>query len=46
LVIAAHAFLAAAATASPTCPDGLIAITANELRRLFRPSALTCWVFQ
>ena len=35
LVIAAHAFLAAATTASTQSPDGLIAITVNELRRLF-----------
>ncbi|MET8283591.1 IS701 family transposase, partial [Micromonospora sp. NPDC005174] len=35
LVIAAHAFLAAAAAASTTSPDGLIPITVNELRRLF-----------
>ncbi len=35
LVIAAHAFLAAATTASTESPDGLIAITVNELRRLF-----------
>jgi SRSO17 transposase len=35
LVIAAHAFLAAATTASTTSPDGLITITVNELRRLF-----------
>ncbi len=35
LVIAAHAFLAAAAAASTLNPDGLIAITVNELRRLF-----------
>lgn len=33
LVIAAHAFLAAAA--STTSPEGLIPITVNELRRLF-----------
>ncbi|MFV2116872.1 IS701 family transposase, partial [Micromonospora sp. LOL_025] len=35
LVIAAHAFLAAAAAASTTSPQGLIPITVNELRRLF-----------
>ena len=35
LVIAAHAFLAAATTVSTESPDGLIAITVNELRRLF-----------
>ncbi|WP_203903519.1 IS701 family transposase [Virgisporangium aliadipatigenens] len=39
LVIAAHAFLTAAATLSTSSvtsvPDGLIAITVNELRRLF-----------
>jgi SRSO17 transposase len=35
LVIAAHAFLAAATTVSMNSPDGLIAITVNELRRLF-----------
>lgn len=35
LVIAAHAFLAAATAASTTNPHGLIAITVNELRRLF-----------
>ncbi|MGC4805591.1 IS701 family transposase, partial [Micromonospora sp. DT233] len=35
LVIAAHAFLAAATAASTTTPDGLIPITVNELRRLF-----------
>jgi SRSO17 transposase len=35
LVIAAHAFLAAAATACTPNPDGLIAVTVNELRRLF-----------
>jgi len=35
LVIAAHAFLAAATTLSTKSPDGLIAITVNELRRLF-----------
>ena len=35
LVIAAHAFLAAATAASIDSPDGLIAITVNELRRLF-----------
>jgi hypothetical protein len=35
LVIAAHAFLAAAKAASTESPDGLIAITVNELRRLF-----------
>ncbi|WP_460808701.1 IS701 family transposase [Micromonospora zhanjiangensis] len=35
LVIAAHAFLAAAAAASTTSPDNLIPITVNELRRLF-----------
>jgi SRSO17 transposase len=35
LVIAAHAFLAAAATVNTESPDGLIAITVNELRRLF-----------
>ncbi|KOX07697.1 hypothetical protein ADK66_19030 [Micromonospora sp. NRRL B-16802] len=35
LVIAAHAFLAAAAAANATTPDGLIPITVNELRRLF-----------
>ena len=35
LVIAAHAFLAAATTASTESPDGLIDITVNELRRLF-----------
>jgi exodeoxyribonuclease V beta subunit len=35
LVIAAHAFLAAATAASAKSPDGLIAITVNELRRLF-----------
>lgn len=35
LVIAAHAFLAAAVADSTANPDGLIDITANELRRLF-----------
>ncbi|MBO3737524.1 IS701 family transposase [Actinoplanes flavus] len=35
LVIAAHAFLAAAATVSTTNAEDMIAITANELRRLF-----------
>jgi hypothetical protein len=35
LVIAAHAFVAAATAASTTSPDDLIAITVNELRRLF-----------
>lgn len=35
LVIAAHAFLAAATTVCTPSPDGLIAITVNELRRLF-----------
>ncbi len=35
LVIAAHAFLAAAATVSSTSPDALIDITVNEVRRLF-----------
>jgi SRSO17 transposase len=35
LVIAAHAFLAVAATLSTESPDGLIAVTVNELRRLF-----------
>lgn len=35
LVIAAHAFLAAAAAASTTSPNGLIPITVNEVRRLF-----------
>ncbi|MFI5845729.1 IS701 family transposase, partial [Catenuloplanes sp. NPDC051500] len=35
LVIAAHAFLAAATAASTASPDGLIDITVNELRRLF-----------
>jgi hypothetical protein len=35
LVIAAHAFLAAATTASTTSPAGMIAITVNELRRPF-----------
>ncbi|BCJ55901.1 transposase [Actinoplanes sp. NBRC 14428] len=35
LVIAAHAFLAAAAPAGTTSTDDLIAITVNELRRLF-----------
>jgi SRSO17 transposase len=35
LVIAAHAFLAAATTVCTTSPAGLIAITVNELRRLF-----------
>ena len=35
LVIAAPAFLAAATTVSTESPDGLIAITVNELRRLF-----------
>ena len=35
LVIAAHAFLAAATTVTTSSPDGLIAITVNELRRLF-----------
>lgn len=35
LVIAAHAFLAAATATSSTSPDCLIAITVNELRRLF-----------
>jgi SRSO17 transposase len=35
LVIAAHAFLAVATAASSTSPNGLIAITVNELRRLF-----------
>ncbi|GAA2714130.1 hypothetical protein Apa02nite_094530 [Actinoplanes palleronii] len=35
LVITAHAFLAAATTASSETPHGLIAITVNELRRLF-----------
>ncbi|MDQ0364689.1 SRSO17 transposase [Catenuloplanes indicus] len=35
LVIAAHAFLAAAAAVSTASPDGLIDITVNELRRLF-----------
>jgi SRSO17 transposase len=34
LVIAAHAFLAAATTVS-TSTEGLLAITTNELRRLF-----------
>lgn len=34
LVIAAHAFLAAATTISTTSPDGLIDITVNELCRL------------
>jgi SRSO17 transposase len=35
LVIAAHAFLAAAITVCTNSPDDLIAITVNELRRLF-----------
>jgi SRSO17 transposase len=35
LVIAAHAFLAAATAVSTASPDGLIDITVNELRRLF-----------
>ncbi len=35
LVIAAHAFLAAATTVCTPSPVGLIAITVNELRRLF-----------
>jgi SRSO17 transposase len=35
LVIAAHAFLAAATTVSSTNAEDMIAITANELRRLF-----------
>jgi SRSO17 transposase len=35
LVIVAHAFLAVAATLSTESPDGLIAVTVNELRRLF-----------
>ncbi|GAB7039664.1 IS701 family transposase [Catenuloplanes niger JCM 9533] len=35
LVIAAHAFLAAATAISTSSPDGLIDITVNELRRLF-----------
>lgn len=35
LVIAAHAFLAAATATSTTSPNGLIDITINELRRLF-----------
>lgn len=35
LAIAAHAFLAAATAASTENPDSLIAITVNELRRLF-----------
>ncbi|WP_233527454.1 IS701 family transposase [Micromonospora craniellae] len=35
LVIAAHAFLAAATTVSTTTAEGMTAITANELRRLF-----------
>ncbi len=35
LVIAAHAFLAAATLVSTASPDDLIAITVNELRRLF-----------
>nr|WP_067708612.1 IS701 family transposase [Actinoplanes awajinensis] len=35
LVIAAHAFLAAATTISTASPDGLIDITVNELCRMF-----------
>ncbi len=35
LVIAAHAFLAAATTVCTPSLDGLIAVTVNELRRLF-----------
>ncbi|MET7952318.1 IS701 family transposase [Micromonospora sp. NPDC005324] len=35
LVIAAHAFLAAATTTNTTSPRSLIPITVNELRRLF-----------
>jgi hypothetical protein len=35
LVIAAHAFLAAATTICTASSDGLIRITVNELRRLF-----------
>ncbi|RGC69533.1 hypothetical protein C5N14_09670 [Micromonospora sp. MW-13] len=35
LVIAAHAFLAAATATSTPSPGGLITITVNELRRLF-----------
>jgi hypothetical protein len=35
LVIAAHAFLAAATTLCTANADGLIPITVNELRRLF-----------
>ena len=35
LVIAAHAFLAAATTVCTPSHDGLIAVTVNELRRLF-----------
>jgi SRSO17 transposase len=40
LVIAAHAFLAAATAASTITSDGLIAITVNELRRLFHALVL------
>jgi hypothetical protein len=35
LLIAAHAFLAAAAATCTTSPDGLIVITVTERRRLF-----------
>ncbi|WP_456238645.1 hypothetical protein [Plantactinospora sonchi] len=35
LVIATHAFLAAATAASTTSPNDLTTITVNELRRLF-----------